>query len=112
MRTPSHALKDAREIGQAATLMLALWTSWCIDMHLRKLRGSKCDADELLALADEKGASFWKAVGMTMQGCALALAGKASEAVQIDHVRTRREPVNGSDGEYSLVSGMFGDSIC
>ena len=36
-----HALKDAREIGQAATLMYALhFTTW--DLYpLRELRGSK-----------------------------------------------------------------------
>ena len=37
----------------------------------------------LSALADEKGAAFWKARGMLNQGCVLALTGKASDAVQI-----------------------------
>ena len=40
-------------------------------------------ADELVALADEKGALFWKAIGMIVQGCVLALTGKASDAVQM-----------------------------
>ena len=39
--------------------------------------------DELVALADEKGALFWKALGMMNQGCVLALTGKASDAVQM-----------------------------
>ena len=59
-----HALRDAREIGQAATLMFAL-CSHIVDLYpLRKLRGSKRAIDELVALADEKGALFWKACGM------------------------------------------------
>ena len=36
-----HALKDAREIGQAATLMYALTVSICYPYLLRELRGSK-----------------------------------------------------------------------
>ena len=37
--------------------------------------------DELAALADEKGALFWKARGMLLQGSLLALTGRASDAV-------------------------------
>ena len=37
-----HALKDAREIGQAATLMYALCHRIVYPYLLRKLRGSKC----------------------------------------------------------------------
>ena len=39
--------------------------------------------DELVALADEKGALLWKAFGMLQQGCLLALTGKAADAVQM-----------------------------
>ena len=38
---------------------------------------------KLVALADEKGALFWKALGMLKQGCLFALTGKASDAVQM-----------------------------
>jgi predicted ATPase len=40
-------------------------------------------SDELIALADEKGGSFWKAFGMMNQGCVLALTGKISDAVHM-----------------------------
>ena len=60
-----HALKDAREIGHAATLMYALLPRVVHPCLLRKLRSSKQrSAEELVALADEKGALFWKALGM------------------------------------------------
>jgi predicted ATPase len=39
-------------------------------------------ADELTALADEKGSAYWKALGTMMQGDLLGLTGKASVAVQ------------------------------
>jgi predicted ATPase len=78
-----HALKDAREIGQAATLMHAL--KFASVTHI--LCGSYATAntllDELIVLADGKGAFYWKASGMMDQGSALALTGKASEAVQM-----------------------------
>jgi predicted ATPase len=38
--------------------------------------------DELVALADEKGALFWKTIGMRDQGWVLAMTGKAADAVQ------------------------------
>ena len=44
---------------------------------------ANAQVDELVALADEKGALFWKAIGMMIQGCVLALTGKASDAVQM-----------------------------
>src|SRR5262249_9563867 len=46
-------------------------------------RAANAEADELVTLADEKGALFWKALGMTIQGCVLALTGKAADAVQM-----------------------------
>ena len=36
-----HALKHAREIGHAATLMYALWLTFLTHFSLRKLRSSK-----------------------------------------------------------------------
>ena len=38
--------------------------------------------DELIALADERGAPFWKALGTALRGCLFALTGKASDAVR------------------------------
>ena len=38
--------------------------------------------DELVALADERGALFWKVQGMRAQGQLLALTRKAADAVQ------------------------------
>jgi class 3 adenylate cyclase/predicted ATPase len=78
-----QARKDAREIGQAATLMHALsWTSLSL-IHCGSYTEAIAQCDELLALTDEKGSLFWKALATVHQGCVLALTGKASEAVQM-----------------------------
>jgi predicted ATPase len=77
-----RALKDAREIGHADTLMLALSAT----SFTHALRGSyataSAQADELVALADKKSASYWKAFGILVQGGLCALTGKALDAVQ------------------------------
>jgi predicted ATPase len=77
-----RALDDAREIGQVGTVMAALSHV----PHTYYLCGdyAKPEAlvDELVALADEKGALFWRAFGMLSRGYLLALTGEASHAVQ------------------------------
>ena len=78
-----QALKDAREIGQAATLMYALLHTSFTHIFCGNYATANAQSDEVVALADEKGALFWKALGMLNQGCVLALTGKASDAVQM-----------------------------
>ena len=41
---------------------------------------AKAQLDEGIALADEKGALFWKAMGAMFQGCMFALTGEAAKA--------------------------------
>jgi predicted ATPase len=79
-----HALRDAREMGQAATLLFALGGAgpWILIL-CGKYAPASALADELVALAVEKSAAFWKALGILNQGLLLALTGKASDAVQM-----------------------------
>ena len=77
-----HALKIAREIGQAATLMFALAITNFTRIFCRSCATASARIDELIALADEKGALQRKAEGVTQKGCVLALIGEASDSVQ------------------------------
>jgi len=77
-----HALEEAREIGQAATLMYALVHALLIHIQCGNYASARAETDELVALANEKNALFWKPQGISMQGCILAVTGKAAEAVQ------------------------------
>jgi class 3 adenylate cyclase/tetratricopeptide (TPR) repeat protein len=77
-----HALKDARQIGQAATLMYALSMAF-INIFFGNYTTANATVDELVDLADEKGTLFWRAFGMVEQGTVLALTGKASDAVHM-----------------------------
>jgi predicted ATPase len=78
-----HAISHAREIGQAATLMYALLVPFVTLIHSGKYSAAYTQCEELVALADEKGSLFWKALGMLFQGCVFALTGKPTDAVEM-----------------------------
>jgi class 3 adenylate cyclase/predicted ATPase len=90
------ALKDAHEIGQATTLMYALYHAAITQIFCGDYAAANEELDELGSLADEKGASFWKTNGMLIKGCASAVTGKASNAVEM--IRSARDqlPSTGS----------------
>ena len=77
-----QALKDAREIGQAATLMHALFYASFPHTSCGNYATVNALVDELAALADEKSAPLWKAIGMSLRGCLFAQTGKPTDAVQ------------------------------
>jgi predicted ATPase len=78
----NRAVTDAREIGQAAALMYALVYASISHIQIGNYVAATALLDEVLALATEKGASFWKSLATAVQGWLLALTGRASEAVQ------------------------------
>jgi class 3 adenylate cyclase/predicted ATPase len=82
-----RALKDAREVGYAAPLMFVLSISWwiflnCEDHSRAKARASAA-LDEAARLAEEKSASYWRALLTISQGSLLALTGEAVPAIQM-----------------------------
>jgi predicted ATPase/class 3 adenylate cyclase len=77
------ALKNAREIGHAATLMYALFSAIGIHIYFGNHSAANELADELLAIADEKQAVLWKAAALAFQGCASVLTRNATAAVDL-----------------------------
>jgi predicted ATPase len=77
------AVRAAREIGQAATLMFVLTHAALTHLVSRNYVEAKGEAEELAAVAGDKEASFWKAIGTMAQGWVFALTGKASDAVDL-----------------------------
>ena len=75
------ALSDAREIGQAATLMYALHMAAYTVIFCGDYVAAEKHSEELTALGHEKATPIWKALGIMHQGWILSLTGKASEAV-------------------------------
>jgi predicted ATPase len=79
----NHALQDAREIGQAGTLLHTLNYATIAHFLFGNYSAAEALAKELFLLADEKAAAVWKPAGLLYQGWVFAIVGKASEAVQL-----------------------------
>jgi class 3 adenylate cyclase/predicted ATPase len=77
-----HALKDAREVGHAASLMHALAMTGDIQALCGNYAAANAQADEVIALAEEKGSLFWKVYGKVQQGYVSTMTGDASDAVE------------------------------
>jgi predicted ATPase len=77
----ARALNDAREIDHAATLMFALCITGSTRIFCGDYAAALAQSDEVVALADEKGAALWKAWGTLNKGWVSALIGKPSDAV-------------------------------
>ncbi len=75
-------IKDAREIGQAATLIAALLLASYVPMFCGSYTVANKQINEGIALAGERGVVFWKTAGSLLQGWIVAQAGEASDAVQ------------------------------
>jgi hypothetical protein len=78
----NFALNFAREIGLAVSLMFALYVTSETHVMSGNYEAAKARDDELLVLAEDKGAPIWKALGMMNQGALFAMIGKASDAVR------------------------------
>jgi class 3 adenylate cyclase/predicted ATPase len=77
-----RAVEDARKFGQAATLMVALACAALPHRFCGYYEAASSLLGELVALADQKGAAYFKATGTGAHGALLALTGKASDAVE------------------------------
>jgi predicted ATPase len=77
------ALRDARDIGHAATLMYVLAQTSYTHVFCGNYAAANGQIDELASLAEEQGSPYWKAFAMWLQGGLLALSGKAAEAVHM-----------------------------
>ena len=78
----NHALGRARDLGQAASLMYALYHTSLIHLQVGDNTATQADADELLVLAEDKDASLWRAFAILMRGCLLTLNANNFDAIQ------------------------------
>ena len=98
------ALSDARNIGQAATLMYALFHASLPHILCGNHATANAEADELIVLANEKGALYWNALGMLIRGCLFATTGKSSDAI---HAITSGLTAWRSTGATWLIPAYF-----
>jgi class 3 adenylate cyclase/predicted ATPase len=76
-----HVLKHAREISHAASLMFSLNITSLTFILCGNYAAAKAQSDEVIALAEQKGAMFWRAWGLLNRGWVLTLTGKTPDAV-------------------------------
>ena len=113
LRDAHRALKDPREAGHAASLMLAL--AWAITTHFfcRNYAAASSGVDELVALADEKSAVFWRATGMIERGWLSSLTDQAADAVKMITSGLAAQRSTGSTtfipGYLSSLAKAYGD---
>jgi tetratricopeptide (TPR) repeat protein len=81
--TADQALEIARNSGQVATLMYVLFFISPLHFLMGNYATAVAQAQELLALAEEKLASFWIAGATLFQGCILASTGRPGDAAQL-----------------------------
>lgn len=77
------AVKEARALGEAATLMLILNLAIHVYILCGHFATASKFAEELLSLAEEKDAPYRKAERLVRQGYVLTLTGKATDAVEM-----------------------------
>jgi class 3 adenylate cyclase/predicted ATPase len=85
------ALMHARETHQAAALLYALLPAGTTYLNCGNYAATTTRAQELMALADEKGARLWKAGGLSLQAWVLTTTGKVTDALQTDALTAVRQ---------------------
>jgi predicted ATPase len=75
------AVTEARQIGQAATLMLALNFAALTNIYCGKYEAGNKLIEELIVLAEETRAPFRRAQGAFRHACVLILTGEVSKAL-------------------------------
>jgi len=78
-----QAIRDARRLGQAPTLMYALWHASVTQTECGNYAATTAQLEEAIALADEKGAAFWKGLATMVGGRVLTLTGDVLNAIQV-----------------------------
>jgi predicted ATPase len=78
-----RAVKDARAIGHAPSLMIALSIADLTHMLCGNYAAGSERINELVGLADEIGGAFWKLAAAAIRGRHLALIGNAENSIPL-----------------------------
>jgi predicted ATPase len=82
-RDAGNAVRDAKELDQAATLLFALSLTGLTQLLCGNYEVFATQTDELIRLASEKDAILRRSQGVIQKGCLFALSGRASNAVEL-----------------------------
>jgi class 3 adenylate cyclase/tetratricopeptide (TPR) repeat protein len=104
------ALADAREIGQAATLLYALFHAPFPYIFCGDYVTAKEIVDELVALADQKGSAFWITWNNAARRAFCPGRGSLRRS-ENDHLWTRRTSLNGIDRGCFAALGVSSQGL-
>ena len=107
-----YAVKDVREISQAASLMYALFRASFAHALSGNYATAKALSDEFVALADEKGASFWQAQAMSAPRQLIGLDWRRRRRRPHDDIRAVGLPLDRSNLVRALVPVNVGEGLC
>ena len=105
-----RALEDAREITQAATLMVALFCASLVCTLCGKYAQATVLSEELIAVAEQQGALFWKSFGTSIQGCVFGLT--AARRNPNAHFGDKCSAIYWSAGNGANLSRAIGNGPC
>ena len=105
-----HALKDAREIGHAGSLMFALAITSRHPYFCGNYATANTHPKNSSLWRTKKAPLLWKAVGKMNEGSILALTGKASDAVQTSIAGITAWRLNGTT-VAAVVFIIFGNGV-
>ena len=112
LRDIDDVLKNARETGQAATLMFALHFTAVPLILAWRLRARDHARPELCTLAEEKGSSVLESQRITIPRFSVCADWQRLECSPVDRVRYHRGAANGSNSVDASVVILFGDCPC
>ena len=78
-----EALKSARGLGQAGTLLYATGLSALSEIHCGRFRVAEARVQELFALSEKYGLPFWKICAGLLRGWVFAATEKGDEAAEL-----------------------------
>ena len=83
LRDADQASESARDLGQAGTLIYAVFIGAILEILCGRFRVAEARVEELFALSEKYGLPFWKGIGELLRGCVFAATNRADQATQL-----------------------------
>ena len=78
-----EALKGARDLGQAGTLLYAAGVGAFSEIHCGRFRVAEARVEELFALSEKYGLPFWRGFGELLRGCIFVATDRGDQATPL-----------------------------
>ena len=78
-----EALKRARDLGQAGTLLYAVFVGTLSEIHCGRFRVAEARVEELSGLSEKYGLPFWRGFGELLRGCIFVATDRGDYATQL-----------------------------